>query len=264
MGTRVGDLFELFQDWKQDISSGFSFRFPRLGDPKYLLSKRRLWIYKEELNQSGKILADGEWSVNWPAQPAKRTGKEHCWSILQFSLLQIPPSSHYCSYMPAASEGSGRKGMYGERYLRVMGGELGCFAWWGERWGKRIQCWKAIGRGVCCTEVRLGGGRWEVRGEREKKETWYRPKSSLMAPKPSPPQNPVTPCWYPLSRDIWESLQTSFRSSSLLPCSPITSPPTITPLLAPPPHYTPALLLFPNSILLAQGWGQNYLISSHS
>lgn len=42
VGTRVGDLFELFQDWREIFLFGFYFSFLGLGDSKYPLSKRRL------------------------------------------------------------------------------------------------------------------------------------------------------------------------------------------------------------------------------
>lgn len=41
-GTRVGDLFVLFKDGRGIFPFGFSFRFLRIGDSKYPLSKRRL------------------------------------------------------------------------------------------------------------------------------------------------------------------------------------------------------------------------------
>lgn len=39
VGPRAGDLVELFQDQSDLFSSGFSFRFLRLGDSKYALFK---------------------------------------------------------------------------------------------------------------------------------------------------------------------------------------------------------------------------------
>lgn len=47
--ARVGDLFELFQDWREIFPFGFSFRFLRLGSLKISI------IQKETMNLQARI-----------------------------------------------------------------------------------------------------------------------------------------------------------------------------------------------------------------